>query len=103
MKLYSWNVNGIRAAQKKGFLDWLHAEQPDVLTVQETKAWPEQLDPELRQPEGYHTWWVHAERKGYSASVYLARPSRSMSSWAWASRSSTAKDARSSPIMATSR
>ena len=66
MKLYSWNVNGIRAAQKKGFLDWLHCEQPDVLTVQETKAWPEQLDPELRQPEGYHSWWVHAERKGYS-------------------------------------
>ncbi len=66
MKLYSWNVNGIRAAQKKGFLDWLHCEQPDVLTVQETKAWPDQLDPELRQPEGYHSWWVHAERKGYS-------------------------------------
>ena len=66
MKLYSWNVNGIRAAQRKGFLDWLHAEKPDVLTVQETKAWPEQLDPELRQPEGYHCWWVHAERKGYS-------------------------------------
>ena len=66
MKLYSWNVNGIRAAQKKGFLDWLHAEQPDLLTVQETKAWPEQLDPELRQPAGYHSWWVHAERKGYS-------------------------------------
>lgn len=66
MKLYSWNVNGIRAAQKKGFLDWLHAEQPDVLTVQETKAWPDQLDPELRQPDGYHSWWVKAERKGYS-------------------------------------
>ena len=66
MKLYSWNVNGIRAAQRKGFLDWFGATQPDVLTVQETKAWPEQLDPELRQPEGYHTWWVHAERKGYS-------------------------------------
>ncbi len=66
MKLYSWNVNGIRAAQKKGFLDWMHAEQPDVLTVQETKAWPDQLDPELRQPEGYHSWWVKAERKGYS-------------------------------------
>lgn len=66
MKLYSWNVNGIRAAQKKGFLDWLHAEQPDVLTVQETKAWPDQLDEELRQPKGYHTWWVKAERKGYS-------------------------------------
>lgn len=66
MKLYSWNVNGIRAAQKKGLLDWLHTEKPDVLTVQETKAWPDQLDPELRQPDGYHTWWVKAERKGYS-------------------------------------
>jgi exodeoxyribonuclease-3 len=66
MKLYSWNVNGIRAAQKKGFLDWLHTEKPDVLTVQETKAWPDQLDPELRQPDGYHSWWVKADRKGYS-------------------------------------
>lgn len=66
MKLYSWNVNGIRAAQKKGFLDWLHDEKPDVLTVQETKAHPEQLDDKLRQPEGYHTWWASAERKGYS-------------------------------------
>ena len=66
MKLYSWNVNGVRAAQKKGFLDWLQAEQPDILTIQETKAHPEQLDPKLRQPEGYHTWWVSAERKGYS-------------------------------------
>ena len=43
-----------------------YAEQPDVLTVQETKAWPDQLDSELRQPEGYHSWWVKAERKGYS-------------------------------------
>lgn len=66
MKLVSWNVNGVRAAQKKGFLDWLHAAQPDVLAIQETKAHPEQLDPELRQPEGYHTWWSSAERKGYS-------------------------------------
>ncbi len=66
MKLYSWNVNGIRAAQRKGFLDWFSATQPDVLTVQETKARPEQLDDELRQPEGYHTWWVSAEKKGYS-------------------------------------
>ncbi len=66
MKLYSWNVNGIRAAQKKGFLEWLHEEKPDALTVQETKAHPEQLDDKLRQPEGYHSWWASAERKGYS-------------------------------------
>lgn len=66
MKLYSWNVNGIRAGQRKGFLGWLAETQPDVLTVQETKARPEQLDEELRNPEGYHTYWVSAEKKGYS-------------------------------------
>ena len=66
MKLYSWNVNGIRAAQRKGFLDWFAQAQPDILSVQETKARPEQLDEELRNPEGYHTYWVSAEKKGYS-------------------------------------
>ncbi|MDE2748973.1 MAG: exodeoxyribonuclease III [Chloroflexota bacterium] len=73
MKLYSWNVNGIRAAQRKGFLDWLHAEQPDVLAIQETKAHPEQLDAELRQPEGYHSWWVSAEKKGYSGVALFSK------------------------------
>lgn len=66
MKLYTWNVNGIRAAQKKGFLDWLHQTQPDILGVQETKAQPDQLDAALRQPDGYYTYWASAERKGYS-------------------------------------
>ena len=103
MKLFSWNVNGIRAAQKKGFLDWLHAEKPDVLTVQETKARPEQLDAELRQPEGYHTWWVSAERKGYSGVGLFSRRSQEISSWVWASKSSTARGGRSSPITAISR
>lgn len=66
MKLYSWNVNGIRAVQKKGFLDWLQKEQPDIMGVQETKAHPDQLDAELVAPAGYHTYWASAERKGYS-------------------------------------
>ena len=66
MKLYSWNVNGIRAGQKKGFLDWLHETKPDVLGIQETKAHPEQLDEVLRNPEGYFTYWASAEKKGYS-------------------------------------
>ena len=65
-KLYSWNVNGLRAAHKKGFLDWLHQTQPDILSLQETKCHPDQLAPELRQPEGYHTYWAWAEKKGYS-------------------------------------
>jgi exodeoxyribonuclease-3 len=66
MKLYSWNVNGIRAAEKKGFLDWLNATQPDILGVQETKAHPDQLSEALRQPEGYYSYWASAEKKGYS-------------------------------------
>ncbi|MBI3312718.1 MAG: exodeoxyribonuclease III [Candidatus Omnitrophica bacterium] len=66
MKILSWNVNGIRAAQKKGFLDWLERESPDVLCVQETKASPSQLDATLLQLRGYHVSWNAAERKGYS-------------------------------------
>ena len=67
LKLFSWNVNGIRAAQRKGFLDWLHTAQPDMVCLQETKAWPEQLDEALRQPDGYHTYFASAEKKGYSS------------------------------------
>jgi len=67
MKLYSWNVNGIRAVQKKGFIDWVSDVQPDVLGVQETKASPEQLDDALKQPDGYTSWWaVSTVKKGYS-------------------------------------
>jgi exodeoxyribonuclease-3 len=67
MRLFAWNVNGIRAAQKKGFLDWLQREQPDILGIQETKAHPEQLDDELLNPEGYYSYWHSATvKKGYS-------------------------------------
>ena len=66
MKILSWNVNGIRAAQKKGFLDWLARESPDILCVQETKAHPDQLDAFLLNPPGYHVYWNAAEKKGYS-------------------------------------
>lgn len=66
LKLMSWNVNGIRAAQRKGFLAWLNGASPDILCVQETKAHPDQLDEALRNPDGYHTYWAWAEKKGYS-------------------------------------
>lgn len=66
MHLVSWNVNGIRAAQKKGFLEWLQEAQPDIVGLQETKANKDQLDDALLAPEGYHTFWASAERKGYS-------------------------------------
>ena len=73
LTLYTWNVNGIRAAQKKGFLDWLHQTQPDILGIQETKAHPDQLDAALLQPEGYHTYWASATRKGYSGVALYSR------------------------------
>ena len=65
MKLYSWTVHGI-AAQRKGFLDWFHAAQPDVLCLQRTLARHEWLDAELLYPPGYHSYWVDSEKKGYS-------------------------------------
>ncbi|MCA9932876.1 MAG: exodeoxyribonuclease III [Ardenticatenaceae bacterium] len=71
--LYSWNVNGIRAAHRKGFLDWLQQTQPDILSIQETKAHPDQLEAELRQPPGYFTYWASAERKGYSGVALYSR------------------------------
>lgn len=67
INLFSWNVNGIRAAQKKGYLDWLLKNQPDILGIQETKSSPEQLDDALLHPDAYHTYWASStQRKGYS-------------------------------------
>ena len=73
MKILSWNVNGIRAIQKKGFLEWLAREKPDILGIQETKAKPEQLDMFLMHPEGYHTFWNSAVRPGYSGVALFTR------------------------------
>ena len=61
MRILSWNVNGIRAVEKRGFVDWLRQESPDMLCLQETKAHPGQLSPELRGPvdkdgEPYRTY-----------------------------------------------
>jgi exodeoxyribonuclease III len=72
-RLISWNVNGIRAALKKGFLDWLHAESADIICVQETKARPEQVEQRLRNPEGWHASWFSAEKKGYSGVATFSR------------------------------
>jgi exodeoxyribonuclease III len=66
LTIISWNVNGIRAAEKKTFLPWLQAMRPDILAVQETKAAPEQLSAALREPPGYNVDWCSAEKKGYS-------------------------------------
>ena len=66
MKLFSWNVNGVRAIEKKGLLDWLASESPDVLCIQETKAKFEQLPDSLQNLDGYFSYWHSADKLGYS-------------------------------------
>ncbi|MDX2085784.1 MAG: exodeoxyribonuclease III [Candidatus Melainabacteria bacterium] len=73
LRLYSWNVNGLRAVLKKGFSDWLEATQPDILGLQETKISADQLTPEMTHPAGYHTYWSHATRRGYSGVAVLCK------------------------------
>lgn len=73
--IISWNVNGIRAVEKKGFVEWLKTENPDILCVQETKARPEQLTENLRTIEGYHAYFSSAKKPGYSGTaIYTRRP-----------------------------
>lgn len=66
IEILCWNVNGIRAVEKKGFLEWLNQESPDILCLQETKAQPDQISLELKQPPGYYAYWNFPQRKGYS-------------------------------------
>ena len=73
MRILSWNVNGIRAVQKKGFPGWLQKESPDILCIQETKAHSDQLDKELLETAGYSTFWNYPERKGYSGVAIFTR------------------------------
>ncbi len=73
MKIISWNVNGIRAATKKGFLDWLMKESPDILGIQEIKAMEDQLSPEILAPPGYNAFFNPAQRKGYSGTAIYTK------------------------------
>ena len=67
IKLLSWNVNGIRAAEKKGFIDWVTKESPDIICLQETKAHPDQLSEELLNINGYKSYFSSSiVKKGYS-------------------------------------
>ena len=70
MKLISWNVNGLRAALGKGFLDYVAAEDPDVICLQETKLQPEQAVFDL---PGYHRYFNSADKKGYSGTAILTK------------------------------
>jgi exodeoxyribonuclease-3 len=77
MRIISWNVNGIRAVEKRGFTDWLAREAPDILCLNETKAEPGQLSPELLNPpvtgKPYTSFWASARKKGYSGVAIYAR------------------------------
>ena len=70
MRIISWNVNGIRAVEKRGFVDWLVKENPDVLCLNETKAEPGQLSDELLNPnvkgKPYNSFWASSQKKGYA-------------------------------------
>lgn len=66
MKIYSWNVNGLRAIEKKGFIDWVKEEQPDILCIQETKIQNDQIEDKLKNIKGYKVYFSCADRKGYS-------------------------------------
>ncbi|MEM8768259.1 MAG: exodeoxyribonuclease III, partial [Pseudomonadota bacterium] len=73
MRIVSWNVNGLRACLKKGFLDVLEDSGADVMLLQEVRAFPEQLPPPGRSPEGWHTAFAPAERPGYSGVAVYSR------------------------------
>ncbi|HAK45092.1 MAG TPA: exodeoxyribonuclease III [Spirochaeta sp.] len=71
--LISWNVNGIRAAEKKGLFDWMAEKNADFVCLQETKAQIEQLNETFTEPEGYKSYFASAEKKGYSGVVTYAK------------------------------
>ncbi|NMM49983.1 exodeoxyribonuclease III [Flammeovirgaceae bacterium KN852] len=73
MNIVSWNLNGIRAAVRKGFLDSLSQLQPDILCVQETKAQDDQVQEALEELDGYHVFSNSAEKKGYSGTAILSK------------------------------
>ena len=73
MKLLSYNVNGIRAALKKGFASWLESTQADVICIQETKAMETQVDTSVLEDIGYHHFWFSAQKKGYSGVAVFSK------------------------------
>ncbi|HPX40715.1 MAG TPA: endonuclease/exonuclease/phosphatase family protein, partial [Candidatus Hydrogenedentes bacterium] len=73
MQLYSWNVNGVRAVEKKGFVPWLLETGADILCLQETKAQEIDLPESVRSPDGYRSVWHSAKRRGYSGVATYVR------------------------------
>lgn len=73
LRLLSWNVNGIRAIAKKGFVDWMKKDSPDVLCLQETKVSPDQIPPQIMSIQGYHTFFGSSARKGRDGVALFSR------------------------------
>lgn len=73
MRIISYNVNGIRAAIKKGFVDWLATNPADIICIQETKALQENVDESLFTKLGYHQYWFSAQKKGYSGVAIFSK------------------------------
>ena len=71
MRMLCWNVNGIRAVYKKGFLNWMAKESPDIMCVQETKAAEDQLPEDLKDVPGYHSYFASPKEKGGYSGVAL--------------------------------
>ena len=72
-KFVSWNVNGLRAAMKKGFLDSFHELDADIVALQEIKALPDQLPEDVLNIDGYTSYWFPAQKKGYSGTAVYSR------------------------------
>lgn len=73
MRVISLNCNGIRSAHKKGFYTWLSRQRADIVCLQETKAQIDQLIPDIRNPNKWHTHFVDAEKKGYSGVAIFSK------------------------------
>ena len=78
MRIVSWNVNGLRACAKRGFLDFLESSNADVVALQEVRAFPEQLPPNVLAPPNWHVCFAPAKRPGYSGVAIYSKtnPSR---------------------------
>lgn len=85
MRVMTLNANGIRAAHRKGFFDWMPQQQADVVCIQETKAQVHQLVDEIRQPDGYYGYFNDADKPGYSGVALYSRyePDRVYDNTGW--------------------
>ncbi len=98
-RIISYNVNGIRAAIKKGFLEWLTAVDADIICLQETKAQPEQIPIFEFEALGYRSYWFSAQKKVIAALLYLRRKLLCMLNTGWGLKNMMMKAGLFVPIL----